>query len=59
VSDYWVIDPELESIKVYRAVEGRYVRRHELTLENDDVLTTPLLPGLELPLPRIFNNAQP
>lgn len=59
VSDYWVIDPELESIKVYRAVEGRYVRRHELTLENDDVLTTPLLPGLELPLARIFKNAQP
>lgn len=59
VSDYWVIDPELESIKVYRAVEGRYVRRHELTLENDDVLTTPLLPGLELPLARIFKNAKP
>lgn len=59
VSEYWVIDPELESIKVYRAVEGRYVRTHELTLEHSDVLTTPLLPGLELPLIRIFKNAHP
>jgi Uma2 family endonuclease len=59
VSEYWVIDPELESIKVYRAVEGRYVRTHELTLEKGDALTTPLLPGLELPLARIFKNAEP
>ena len=59
VSEYWVVDPELESIKVYRPLEGRYVRTHELTLEHGDVLTTPLLPGLELPLARIFKNAQP
>jgi Uma2 family endonuclease len=59
VSEYWVIDPELELIKVYRAVEGQYVRIHELTLEHGDVLTTRLLPGLELPLARIFKNAQP
>jgi Uma2 family endonuclease len=57
VSEYWVVDPELELIKVYRAVEGRYVRTHELTLEHGDVLTTPLLPGLDLPLTRIFKNA--
>ena len=55
VSEYWVIDPTLDVIKVYRLVEGRYSRVHELMLENGDVLTTPLLPGLELPLAAIFH----
>ena len=55
VSEYWVIDPELDLIKVYRLVEGRYTRVHELTLEAGDVLTTPLLPGLQLPLAVIFH----
>ena len=57
VSEYWVVDPELELIKVYRAIEGRYVRVHELTNERGDILTTPLISGLELPLARIFKNA--
>ena len=40
---------------VYRLIEGRYIRVHELTLESDAVLTTPLLPDLELPLTAIFH----
>ena len=55
VSEYWVIDPELDVIKVYRLVEGRYTRMLELTLDAGDALTTPLLPGLELPLATIFH----
>ena len=55
VSEYWVIDPELDVIKVYRLVEGRYSRVNELALENGDVLTTPLLPGLDLQLAAIFH----
>jgi Uma2 family endonuclease len=54
VSEYWVVDPDLDLIKVYRLVEGRYIRTSELTLAARDVLTTPLLPGLELPLSSIF-----
>jgi Uma2 family endonuclease len=54
VSEYWVVDPDLDLIKVYRLVEGRYIRTWELTLAARDVLTTPLLPGLELPLSSIF-----
>jgi Uma2 family endonuclease len=57
VSEYWVVDPELELIKVYRAIEGRYVRVHELTHEQGDMLRTPLILGLELPLARIFKNS--
>jgi Uma2 family endonuclease len=54
VSEYWVVDPDLDVVKVYRLVDGRYVRASELALERSDVLTTPLIPGLELPLARIF-----
>jgi Uma2 family endonuclease len=56
VAEYWVIDPEIDTIKVYRRVGERYERAAELTLENRDVLTTPLLPGLEMPLARIFED---
>ena len=55
VSEYWVVDPELDVIKVYRSIEGRYQRVHELTREAGDVLTTPLLPNLKLPLTAIFD----
>jgi Uma2 family endonuclease len=55
VSEYWVIDPEREVVKVFRQAAGVYARVTELTCEGGDVLTTPLLPGLELPLARIFS----
>lgn len=49
-----MVDPDLDAIKVYRAVEGRYQRAAELTLAAHDVLRTPVLPDLELPLADIF-----
>jgi Uma2 family endonuclease len=54
VAEYWVIDPELDLVKVYRRAGERYERVAELALEKGDVLTTPLLPGLDLPLAKIF-----
>jgi len=56
VSEYWVVDPDLDLIKVYRLVEGHYGPARELNLDKGDVLTTPLLPGLELPLTTIFSS---
>ena len=56
VSEYWAIDPELDTIKVCRRVDERYRRAEELSLENHDILTTPLLPGLEMPLTKIFEH---
>ena len=56
VEEYWVVDPELDTIDVYRSVEGRYERTSQLTLEQADVLTTPLLAGLVLPLVKIFED---
>jgi len=56
VSEYWVIDPELDSIHVCRRTDAGYTRAAELTLEQQDVLRTPLMPGLDLPLTVIFED---
>ena len=49
-----MVDPELDVVRVYRAAEKGFGKPVEWSLEAGDVLTTPLLPGLELPLSRIF-----
>ena len=54
VQEYWVVDPELDAIKVYRRVEGAFARVAELTAERGDTLTTPMLPGLAVPLTELF-----
>ena len=54
VSEYWVVDPEIDVIRVYRRGAKGFERPHELRSEAGDTLTTPLLPGLSLPLSRIF-----
>ena len=55
VSEYWVVDPDLDILKVYRLVEGRFVRAAELSAELDDVLTSPLFPDLTLRLADIVD----
>jgi Uma2 family endonuclease len=54
VEEYWVVDPELDVVRVYHREGVRFARPVELTLERNDVLTTPLLPDLRLPLSEIF-----
>jgi len=47
-------DPELDVVRVYRAGEKGFGKPVEWSLEAGDVLTTPLLAGLELPLSEVF-----
>jgi Uma2 family endonuclease len=54
VSEYWVVDPELDVVRVYRRAGESFSRPNELSREAGDVLTTPHLPGLEIPLSRAF-----
>jgi Uma2 family endonuclease len=54
ISEYWVVDPELETVKIYRAAEKGYTRVAELSRETNDTLTTPLLPGFQIPLSEVF-----
>jgi Uma2 family endonuclease len=50
VGEYWVVDPKLETLKVHRRAGERFQKAGELSVEANDSLTTPLLPGLSLPL---------
>jgi Uma2 family endonuclease len=50
VSEYWVVDPELDTIRVYRREGDAFAGVVELSAEAGDILTTSLLPGLEIPL---------
>ena len=54
VPEYWVVDPEVWSIKVYRLQGGRFVRTAELSAENDEWITSPQLPGFKASLVELF-----
>jgi Uma2 family endonuclease len=54
VAEYWVVDPALETVKVYRHPEGGYERVAERTAEDEDTITTPLLSDWQLSLADLF-----
>lgn len=54
IPEYWIIDPALDQVKIYRLADGRYGHASVLSLEAQDLLTTPLLPALNLPLATLF-----
>ena len=54
VREYWICDPRHDTVTPLELRDGVYVER--AVLSADDVLTTPLLPGLEIPLADVFNH---
>jgi len=54
VAEYWVVDPELDAIRVYRRDGDTFARVTELSADAGDSLTTALLPGLAIQLSRVF-----
>jgi Uma2 family endonuclease len=54
VREYWIVDPELETVKIYRLNNEGYVRPLELAREANETLSTPLLPGFQVPLGELF-----
>jgi len=55
VREYWLIDPELDLVKVFRRdATGAFPRVAELAKDTGDTLTTPLLPAFSLPLDSYF-----
>jgi Uma2 family endonuclease len=55
VREYWILDPEIDTVQVFRQTsDGKYERAAELAAEDGDALTSPLLPGFSLALPDLF-----
>ncbi|MHB8368560.1 MAG: Uma2 family endonuclease [Leptospirales bacterium] len=52
VPEYWIVDPATNTIQVFRLADGHYPA--PLELGNTDVLSTPFLPGLSIPLSEVF-----
>lgn len=57
VQEYWVVDPVGGSIDLFRRVASQLVPVVTLTRAAGDVLTSPLLPGFQVPLARLFRHA--
>ena len=56
VLEYWPIDPRNDTVTQLELQDGEYIQR--AVLGAGDVLTTPLLPGLSIPLAAIFLHRQ-
>jgi len=53
VREYWMAKEKTAIVEIFRLQEGKLVLGARL--EKTDVLTSPLFPGLEIPLTEIFN----
>jgi Uma2 family endonuclease len=54
VDEYWVVDPEIEMVKLYRAKDRVYTKAAEINTEDGGNITSPLLPGFSLPIAEVF-----
>lgn len=54
IDEYWIVDPDVDTVTVFRRQGLRFGKGILLSHERGDVLTTALLGGLELPLSTIF-----
>ena len=56
VPEYWIFDPLNDAVLPLELAGGEYVERDALGA--GDILTTPLLPGLAIPLSDLFGHRQ-
>jgi Uma2 family endonuclease len=56
VHEYWIVDPEIDVVRVYRRNGERFDRPIELSRGAGDVLTSVILPDFQLALDAIFRD---
>ena len=54
--EYWILDPDLETVKIHRKDKETFQPPIHLSHENQDRLSTPLLPGFEIRLTDLFEH---
>lgn len=54
VAEYWIVDPELESVKIYRRTGDAFAPAEIVSTESGGAITTPLLPGFSIDVTTIF-----
>lgn len=54
VDEYWIVDPVVELLKIYRRAGESYVRVAEISTETGGAITSPLLPGFSLDIAAVF-----
>ena len=57
VKEYWIVDPELEVVRIYRREGEGFARPDELSREAGDAVSSPLFPDFVLSLDVIFRAA--
>ncbi|HEY9421137.1 MAG TPA: Uma2 family endonuclease [Thermoanaerobaculia bacterium] len=54
VQEYWLVDPDHRTLRLYRRDGERLAVAADLSADSGDSLSTPLLPGLVIPLRKVF-----
>jgi Uma2 family endonuclease len=54
VGEYWVVDPDRDTMTVFHREGDLFVEPVRFSAAADDCVTTPLLPGLEIPMRDLF-----
>lgn len=55
VQEYWIVDTDLATIKVWQRTPAGFERVAELEADAEQALQSPLLPGFSLPLKVLFD----
>jgi Uma2 family endonuclease len=55
VDEYWIVDPAIDVVKIYRRSGDAFVRAAEIGTETGGEITSPLLPGFALDVNVIFD----
>lgn len=54
VDEYWIVDPVIDVVKIYRRSGASFVRAAEISAEEGGEITSPLLPGFALDVKLVF-----